>query len=372
MIQRPRVSVITCVYNAERFVRSAIESILSQSFEDFEYLLVDDSSTDSSLEILRSYLYDPRVRVLEMDHRCGPYAAANVALVQVRGEYVARLDADDVALPHRLALQTEFLGERPEVGLVGTAYQWFDERDGKRRQFEPFIEECLELRWALLFWNPIGHSTAMYRRSLVERLGHYGDGWHSQDYDLWLRMSRVAQLAQLRTVTVYSRMAETGLTLAQSAAQRSAAGRVSRRALSGLLKRPVDDPEITAYVSWLYGSEEKVPKNLGRARAFMMSLIEPFCAQFGYGSEERARVLEQVYRQMFWLARAIERSSPFGAFSIYARLIADCRQPRSYLRFLPALGKLILGRRGIKLAEGARFWVRATLNGTSPARKSSV
>src|SRR5579859_5191090 len=119
----PRVSVLMTVFNNERFLRQAVESILGQTFDDFEFLIVDDGSLDGSPAILDEYARaDARVKVIHCLHNRGHVYAANDGLSHVQGEYVARMDADDVSLPERLARQVQFLDEHPEIGVAGT---WF-------------------------------------------------------------------------------------------------------------------------------------------------------------------------------------------------------------------------------------------------------
>ncbi|MHA1713815.1 MAG: glycosyltransferase, partial [Candidatus Ranarchaeia archaeon] len=124
----PKVSVIMSVYNAEKHVKKAIDSILSQTFRDFEFIIINDGSTDRTSEILKSYA-DPRLIVVNQANR-GVTQSLNKAIGMARGQYIARMDADDISLPQRLEMQVEFLEEHPEVGLVGTSVITIDE-EGK-------------------------------------------------------------------------------------------------------------------------------------------------------------------------------------------------------------------------------------------------
>src|ERR1039458_5312287 len=122
----PAVSVIMPVYNGEKFLRTAVDSVLWQTFEDWELVVVDDASTDSTPDILADYR-DPRIRVLRNETNRKPAACANRGLAGASGRYIARLDADDVWLPDRLAVQLRYLEAHPEVTLVGSAAHLIDE-----------------------------------------------------------------------------------------------------------------------------------------------------------------------------------------------------------------------------------------------------
>lgn len=119
-----KVSVVIPVYNKGPFLREAVDSILAQTFKDFELICVDDKSTDNSLEILRG-VQDPRLRIIEQPVNGGPAAAANAGFDAARGEYIVRMDADDIAVPERIAVQVAFMDAHPELVLSGGQVQLF-------------------------------------------------------------------------------------------------------------------------------------------------------------------------------------------------------------------------------------------------------
>lgn len=200
---QPRVSVITTVYNGEPFLAQAVESILGQTFQDFEYLLVDDCSTDGSPRILQRYAeQDDRIVLLRTDTKINHSNAINTALKHARGEFVAILDADDVARPQRLAQQVEFLAARPDVGAVGTYAQQIDE-NGATGHVMSYPTTCDLARWGILFATPVLHSAAMIRRSLLVEIGGYSVQWHyANDYSLWAELITRTGIASLPEVLV--------------------------------------------------------------------------------------------------------------------------------------------------------------------------
>jgi len=201
----PKISVMMTVYNGERFLHEAIESVLSQTFSDFQLLIVDDGSTDGTQDIIRKY-DDSRIRFITNTTNRGVSFAREQALQSAHGDYIAVLDADDIAYPERLALQIDYLEEHPDVGLVGSAYEIIDE-EGKNLGVAYPPADPVTVRWNLLFHNCICNSTAVYRRNLAIDVGGYFGGYIpnakiSEDYDLWTRLAAVVPIAQLTNVLV--------------------------------------------------------------------------------------------------------------------------------------------------------------------------
>jgi glycosyltransferase involved in cell wall biosynthesis len=168
----PKVSVVTTVYNGEPYFDRAIPGILAQTFDDFEFILVDDGSSDGSLERLRDLAgRDPRVRVFAPG-RLGAAAAYNFGVTQARGEYIARQDFDDRSYPERLRLQIALLDANPRVGIVGGYYLLVDERRGERYVRMPPTEHDA-IVMALAKYIPIAHTVATFRRQAWVEAGGY-------------------------------------------------------------------------------------------------------------------------------------------------------------------------------------------------------
>jgi len=168
----PRVSVVSTVYNGAPYFDRAIPGILGQTFEDFEFILVDDGSVDRSLDRLRELAAsDPRVRVFAPG-RLGAAAAYNFGVAQARGEYVARQDFDDRSFPERLRLQVALLDAEPDLGIVGGYYVLVDERRGERYVRMPPTERR-PIVTAMARYVPIAHTTATFRRRAWEDVGGY-------------------------------------------------------------------------------------------------------------------------------------------------------------------------------------------------------
>lgn len=186
----PRVSVVSSVYNGEPYLDRAIPGILSQTYTDFEFILVDDGSSDGTLAELRKLeARDPRVRVFTPG-RLGAAAAYNYGVAQARGEYIARQDFDDRSYPDRLRLQVALLDARPEVGMVGGHYVLVDERRGERYVRMPPAEH-LAIRAAMAKYVPIAHTLATFRRQAWTDAGGYPVVNNLIDLRFYLRVAKV-------------------------------------------------------------------------------------------------------------------------------------------------------------------------------------
>jgi glycosyltransferase involved in cell wall biosynthesis/GT2 family glycosyltransferase len=194
---RPTVSVVMAVFNGERHLREAIDSVLGQTLGDFELIIVDDGSTDGTRAIIESY-DDPRVRRLDNDWNIGLSRSLNRGVAAARGRYIARLDADDVSEPTRLEQQVYFLRSHPDVSIVGCRYSIIDDA-GQIVGHRPVPCDDIDIRWMLDFCNPFAHSAVMMRRQALEREpGPYDESLvYAMDYDLWTRLAAHGRLANL-------------------------------------------------------------------------------------------------------------------------------------------------------------------------------
>src|SRR5437762_6391708 len=206
MHDAPRISVVMPVYYAAAVVGEAIESILNQTFTDFEFIIVDDGSTDNTGEILREYASrDDRIK-LYVQENCGLIASLNRYCRLATGRYLARMDADDISLPTRLEKQFRFLENHPAIGVLGTWIQDIDER-GMPITAWPVPADPAVIQWFLMFGNCVAHASVMMRREVLERAGYYRpDALHVEDYDLWIRVSEFTSVAIFPEVLLYYRL----------------------------------------------------------------------------------------------------------------------------------------------------------------------
>jgi len=190
----PRVSIIMAVYNGQEYLNIAIDSILGQTFKDFELLIIDDGSRDDSADIIKGY-GDPRVKYVYQDNQ-GLAGALNTGLRHAAGEYVARMDCDDISYPERLQLQVEYLDKHRTVALLGTCFDLID-LDGRIIDRSYHLTRNQDIYDEFLVRNPFGHGTIMVRRSILEKVGVYDREHPIEDYELWWRIARKFETANL-------------------------------------------------------------------------------------------------------------------------------------------------------------------------------
>lgn len=198
-----KVSIIMAVYNGERFLSESIESILNQTFKNFEFIIINDGSTDNTAKILESYS-DSRISVFTQENT-GLTQSLNKAIKLSRGEYIARMDADDIALPRRLQKQVDFLDAHLDIGMVGTFNLVIDEQ-GKVIGRKVYPASDSKLQRVLIRYNPFLHASVMIRRGVFEIAGLYNENKiRGQDYELWLRIANHFKLANIQEILMSQR-----------------------------------------------------------------------------------------------------------------------------------------------------------------------
>lgn len=185
--QEPMISVIMPVYNAQQYLREAIDSVLDQTFSDFEFIIFDDGSTDESLKIIQSY-QDPRIRLISGKGNRKLVPPLNEAMQMAKGKYLARMDSDDISLSNRFEEQVAFMEKNPDIDVCGTFFRTIGGRVNLSKVYPIFD---LEIKLAMLFYCPFAHPTVMMRRStMINKCFFYDKQFlYAEDYDLWSRMS---------------------------------------------------------------------------------------------------------------------------------------------------------------------------------------
>ncbi|GIV38766.1 MAG: hypothetical protein KatS3mg033_0566 [Thermonema sp.] len=193
----PLVSVVMPVYNAEKFLAEAIESILNQTFTDFEFLIFNDGSTDNSLKIIQQYQRkDSRIKLVYSGENKGYVFHLNEGIRLAKGKYIARMDADDIALPERLEKQVEFLEKNEDYVLCGSRIKCF----GKSEHVVDLPIENNEIHLKMLYINPLAHPSVMIRKSVLidKKLFYYDGVMPAEDYDLWVRLAQFGKFYNFR------------------------------------------------------------------------------------------------------------------------------------------------------------------------------
>lgn len=248
--KQPQVTVLMPVYNASTYLREAIDSVLSQTFTDFELLMINDGSTDESVSIIDSY-DDPRIRLLHNDKNLGVIDTLNKGLAEAKGEWIARQDADDISHSERLEKQVQVLEQDSEVALVGSWMQLVD-TDNQELGVWQYPESSNRIRWASLFNSAVGHPTVMFRANLVRKAGGYSaDFPHAEDFDLWSRLLEYGQFKNIGESLVRYRVHSQAVSTLKQQEMDAMRFRISRRSLQSLL------PETSEEVLTILGDHEE-------------------------------------------------------------------------------------------------------------------
>jgi Glycosyl transferase family 2 len=213
----PQISVIMPVFNAVPHVRVAIESVLAQTFRDFELIVIDDDSTDGSMQIVHGFR-DERIRVIHNAENCGAAKTKNLGIENARGEFIAFLDADDIALPCRLAEQTGFLHRNPHVAIAGSQITLIVENGAEAGENPKLCCAPDEIAPTLLFENCIAQSSVMLRCTALPRDPFRTEFEPAEDYDLWARLAPASSIASMEHPLVNYRV-HAGGTSARKAAR---------------------------------------------------------------------------------------------------------------------------------------------------------
>ncbi len=232
----PEVTVLISVFNGERFLRETLDSLLAQDFGDFEVLIINDGSTDGTSSILAEYTADARFRVIDQENR-GLVYSLNRGLEAARADLIARLDADDIAMPRRLSRQVEFMKDHPEVALLGSAITLIDE-NGRTLKDVVYPTGSDLVKSSLSRYCAVAHPSVMMRRTPVLGLGGYRPAFrHAEDYDLWLRIAERHSIDNLKEPLVLYRQHDGNISVRfqkQQTLSTFAARHCSKRRLAGL------------------------------------------------------------------------------------------------------------------------------------------
>ena len=350
----PDVTVLMPVRNGERYLRASVDSILAQSFSNFELVIVDDGSTDGTASILASYA-DPRIRVVKHDRTEGLSAALNHGLACARGALVARQDADDLSSPDRLGRQWAYLSAHPDVALLGSQ-AWAINADG--RALTP-IDRSLEdpsIRWYALFDNAFVHSSVMFRRDVVwDELHGYDAEWApvSEDYELWGRLMRSHGVANMPERLVTYRVHGVSMT---SEVDQPGGGGVSRRGMFGSAVRRL----VARHIEQMFGPDATKASERECMSAFVLGLqpsevggfLDTFVALLRLFATRQQGVLQSrdfqrtLARQIDAVAFRIDPADRHEAARVYIRLLRECPGAALALSWSRAAATLVLGRAG--------------------------
>ncbi len=290
MSDQPLISVLISVYNDALYLGPAIRSILSQSLEDFEIVIVDDGSTDGTAEVIRSF-DDPRIRSVHHENR-GLVPSLNRGLDLCRGKYVARLDGDDTSRPDRLARQLEFLDTDPNRVVVGS---WVTVHglDGSQIDDLRSPSNDVELRWDLLWGIVYPHSSLLIRTKSLREIGGWDETFwreypHASDYDLIVRLGQLGEIGCIPEFLLrWQYDTEDGISVKNAVEQGKTSRAIGRRQLNTLLG--VEVPKEVAGAAWTLVNDPKRldPSLASVATSIVISAVKTYRTQHPGGLATR-------------------------------------------------------------------------------------
>lgn len=226
------------VYNGEKYLYDAVQSILNQTYSDFEFIIIDDASTDNSFPILKNF-NDSRIKIISNLKRMGLTNSLNIGLLLAEGEYIARMDADDISLSERLEYQVRFLDRNPDVAVVGTNEKHID-ANGNELFLSNLPSSKNLVRWGLYFGNCICHPSVMMRYKCLREVGFYNTRYsRTQDYDLWMRLLNRYDIANIPHILFCLRNHQNSVSVVYSIDQRCNLLLISEKAYFELINEQI-------------------------------------------------------------------------------------------------------------------------------------
>jgi glycosyltransferase involved in cell wall biosynthesis len=234
----PIITVLMPVYNGEKYLREAIDSILCQTFKDFEFLIINDGSTDRSVEIIKTY-EDLRINLVHNEKNLGLVATLNNGIDLAKGKYIARMDCDDISLPERLERQVSFMDKHQEISVCGT---WVKTMGDVTSTWKYPVSND-EIRCRLLFESALAHPSAIIRKKtlLDNNLRYSIDYKHAEDYNLWVNLSKKNLLANIDKVLLEYRLHRNKVGAIHNQEQLDAADEIRIKQLNELGIRPLEE-----------------------------------------------------------------------------------------------------------------------------------
>ncbi len=261
----PLVSVLMPVFNGEKYLTEAINSILKQTYSNFEFLILDDGSTDKSITIVQSYK-DARIRHIIAPQNSGIEKTLNKGLELAQGKYIARMDCDDISLPRRLQYQVAFMEQHPETGVLSAAIRIMKYGYAEKVRRWPITDDALKIH--LLFYNPLSHPVVMMRKSAIDGFQYPFDCQYAEDYRLWTLLAQHTKFANLPDVLLRYRFHPNQVTKEKSLLSHSGARKAREAYLTDLIKN-ISPEEILVHHQI---AENKRTLNLEDAKQWLEKL----------------------------------------------------------------------------------------------------
>ncbi|MBU1086383.1 MAG: glycosyltransferase [Candidatus Omnitrophica bacterium] len=302
--RRPRVTVLMPVYNCERYLKEAIDSILMQSYRDYEFIIINDGSTDRTAEILKLYS-DERIRIIHHEKNIGLPSVLNKAIELSVGEYIVRMDADDISLPTRIEKQLRFMDDHPDVGICGTWIKYIGAPWRPWRvQIYKYPIKHRDIKARMLFRSMLAHPAVMMRRSLLNRfqLRYESEYFPSEDWLFWKRSSFCFSLSNLPEVLLLYRVHPESITHTKKEREFETVKRINRLHFQAL-GMDFSPEELLLY--WHYSMDFEI-EVLIRFHSWLKKVQEANVLKNIYPEPELSQALAEEWVSACW------RSSGMG------------------------------------------------------------
>lgn len=270
--EKSKVTVLMPVYNGEKYLAQAMDSILNQIFTDFEFLIIDDGSVDGSMDIIRKY-NDQRIKIVKNEENLGLVDTLNKGLELANSKYIARMDCDDVSLPERLKKQVEYMEAHEDVGICGTWYKIFG--DGNKDRVMQLPVEYEALKTSLFFNSYLGHPTVMMRKVFIDKynLRYDSTHLHAEDYGLWTRCSFLFPIVNIPEVLLHYRISPNSVCQNHQEQQRKTVRNIHKSNLTRLGIQDVDEETLKVQQYLVYFDSDFSEGNLiDKVEAWLQTL----------------------------------------------------------------------------------------------------
>ncbi|MBR3510480.1 MAG: glycosyltransferase family 2 protein [Alphaproteobacteria bacterium] len=260
MSKTPKISVLMSAYNTEKYIAESIESILNQTFKDFEFIIINDGSTDKTAQIIKKYAkQDKRIKFIDCKKNAGLIAALNKGLELCRGKYIARMDADDISVPTRFEKQIKYMEKHPECGVLGGLHEKFG--DGIKNMVIYRYQPKVKMLDFLLHGNLVSHPTVLIRKEILTKnnIKYDSNCPYAEDFAFWTEIVKHTEIHNLQEVLLKYRWHKENVSLVHKKIQDDSAEKVRKNIVNYLCSSDYDKDkllEITKTTNkrfWLFG-----------------------------------------------------------------------------------------------------------------------
>ncbi len=337
---KPSISVLMSVYNGELYLREAVESVLQQTYTDFEFIIIDDGSTDGTSGILQRYAQIDKRICVHRQKNLGLISSLNKGCRLAQGKYIARMDADDICLPDRLAKQVYYMEAHSEIGVLGTWVEYIDESGETYGQWHMPTQPGL-VGWSLIFGTCLAHPTVMMRSDVLESLNYYHfEALHVEDYDLWTRASFLTRITNFPEVLLKRRTREDSICSQHLQSQQENVIKVMRAMTERLLGSHVSIDSMSYLRRTVMGPALTSFEQIETAANLIQRSYQAYSRAHPLTQSEAKKIAQDAANKLYLLAEWAGKISIWKCFVIMMKTLE--LDPLSFFFRLPVISKNIL------------------------------